>query len=150
MKSSVNNSLNKQLLPRSRILRGKEAFQHLFEKGVMIRGKYMDLRYLLFPDQPDTCLMGFVAGKRLGKAHQRNAIKRRMREIYRQHQSLVKEPSLTLKTGFHGIFIAKKIQVSYSLLEKDGIFLLSSIRFRKKPSTDLKKILHETFTDHPG
>jgi RNase P protein component len=88
----------------------------------------MDLRYLLFPGQRGTCLAGFIAGKRLGKAHERNLIKRRMREAYRQHQHLVRDIAESEPVGFHGLFIAKKAGTPYLLIEEECIRLLAAVQ----------------------
>ena len=73
------------------------------------------------------CLMGFIAGKRLGKAHERNLIKRRMRESFRHHQYVVRDIAQSLRVGFQGIFIAKKAGTSYQAVDKDCSELLQNV-----------------------
>ncbi len=128
MKDSANSKGRKYILPRSRILRGREPIQRLFKKGRIVREKHMDLRYLCIPGRPGLCLMGFIAGKRLAKAHERNLIKRRMREAYRQHQYLIRDITQSGETGFQGILIAKKAAFSYQAVEKECIRLLSKVQ----------------------
>jgi ribonuclease P protein component len=41
------------------------------------------------PDHPAAARVGLTAGKALGKAHERNRIKRRMREALRRHKALL-------------------------------------------------------------
>lgn len=128
MKDSVNNNERKFTLPRSRILRRRESIQRLFQSGKAVRERHLDLRYVLDPDQPGICLMGFIAGKRLGKAHERNTIKRRMREAYRLHQHLISDLTDSAAVGFQGIFIAKKTGTSFATIEKECVRLLKTVR----------------------
>ncbi len=126
MKDSANSHERKYTLPRSRILRGREPIQHLFQGGKVLRQRYIDLRYLFFPDRPHDCLVAFIAGKRLGKAHERNAIKRRMREAFRLHQYLIRDITQAEAIGFHGLFIAKKTTTPFELVERDCVLLLKA------------------------
>ena len=128
MKGSANNIRRNYTLPRSRILRGRENIQRLFRKGRVLREKHIDLRYLILPGQPGICLMGFIVGKRLGKAHERNATKRRMRESYRHNQHLVSELTESGTSGIHGIFIAKKAGIPYQEMEQQCRSLLMRVR----------------------
>lgn len=72
--------------------------------------------------------MGFIVGKRLGKAHERNATKRRMREAYRHNQHLIRNLTDSGVTGIHGIFIAKRAGVSFQDLEQQCRILLMRVR----------------------
>ncbi len=126
MKYSANSKGRKYILPRSRILRGREPIQRLFRKGRVLRERHVDLRYLSFPGQPGLCMMGFIVGKRMGKAHERNLIKRRMREAYRQHQYLIRDITQSGEIGFQGIFIAKKSAISFQIIEQECVRLLNA------------------------
>ncbi len=132
MKDSASNDERRYILPRSRILRGREPVQRLFRKGRVVRDHNMDLRYLVFPGQPEICLMGFIAGKRLGKAHKRNVIKRRMREAYRLNQHMIREVAKSEQIGFHGIFIVKKADAPFSAIELECKRLLAAVRSQLK------------------
>ena len=127
MKDSASNLPRKFLLPRSAILRGREQIQQLFRIGKVYREQHLDVRFLLFPNDVTRFQVAFIAGKRLGKAHERNAIRRRMKEAYRLHQHLLRETAETRNTGFHGLFIAKKAGVPYAIIEQECIRLLNRV-----------------------
>ncbi len=92
----------------------------------------MDLRYELLSGQTGICLVAFIAGKRLGKAHERNLTRRRMREAFRQHQHLIRDPAESGHAGFKGIFIAKKACVPFRTIEQECIRLLTNVQHRMR------------------
>lgn len=128
MKSSANNRERDYKLPRSRILRGHKQIQRLFKEGSILKGRHIDMRYLVFPEPAGTCLAGFIAGKRIGKAHERNTVKRRMKEAYRYHQHIIRNAAETGNFCFQGIFIAKKSGIPYTEIEQDCVLLLSTLQ----------------------
>lgn len=126
---SSNPIRHRRTLPRSMILRGKKNFQRLFDQGSSLRSRHIDLRYIPLDGEP--CLMGFVVSRRLGKAHSRNKIKRRMREAYRLHYyDILGETCSRVSHGFHAAFIAKDITADYHAIEHDCIRLLTILRDR--------------------
>lgn len=121
-------------LPRAKILRGQKNFQHLFDAdATTVRDKYMQLRFLVFPDAEAGCMMGFIVRKKLGKAVQRNRVKRLLKEAYRLHQHLLFDVVKTTDKGFHGALMAntmdlnsQQAQQSVSkLLQKAQAYILS-------------------------
>jgi ribonuclease P protein component len=64
------------------VLREREAFDRIREKGRRIHGRFCTLTYL--SGDPEPGLAAFVVGKRCGNAVQRNSLRRRMREIHRK------------------------------------------------------------------
>lgn len=108
---------------RSSTLRGKSHFDRLFREGNRLSVSNVDLRYLVFPDPATGCLVAFVAGRKLGNAVIRNRCKRRMREAYRLNR-----PSFSGTFGFHGIFISKKPDVPYILVQQDIRDLLNRLQ----------------------
>ena len=120
---------SKNFLPRSMILRGKKNFQRLFDQGSSLRARHIDLRYIIL--EGESCLMGFVVSRRLGKAHKRNQIKRRMREAYRLHyHNILEESCSQISQGFHAALIAKNSTADYHAIEHDCIRLLTRLRDR--------------------
>ena len=75
-------------LPRSRILRGKDAFSSLFRRSSVLRGRHLHLRYrILNPGEERQ--VAFITPKRIGGAVVRNRVRRRMRECYRTNQDML-------------------------------------------------------------
>ncbi|MDI6401247.1 ribonuclease P protein component [Balneolaceae bacterium ANBcel3] len=137
MKYSVSSLSKDCKLPRSRILRGRESIQRLFRTGKALKEQHLDMRYLIFPGSEDACQMAFITGKKLGKAHRRNLLRRRMKEAYRKHQHLIRNIALAEQLGFHGILIAKKADIPYRIIEKECINLLTlAAKAMKKGGTD--------------
>ncbi|MEM9079826.1 MAG: ribonuclease P protein component [Verrucomicrobiota bacterium] len=67
-------------LPRSRTLKSRADFQAVREKGQSASGKFLVLASLPKPGQPQF-RFGLITTKKTGKAHERNHIRRLIREI---------------------------------------------------------------------
>jgi ribonuclease P protein component len=80
-------------------LRRNSDFQHVRQIGKSYASPLMVLAFLR--NQLDHSRFGFVVNKHLGKAVQRNKIKRRMREAMRLRRQ-------EIKPGFDLVFIARK------------------------------------------
>lgn len=127
--SSVSASGNDFSLPRSKILRGRKNFQRLFEEpAVIIRNTFVDLRFRIFHKSGDECLMGFVVKKQLGKAVRRNRVKRLLREAYRLNQHLLTDLFSKRPMSFHGVLMAKTLEVSFRDVEDNVKELLQKAR----------------------
>jgi ribonuclease P protein component len=74
-----------QRFPQREVLKKKGSFQRLLHKGERWTGFYMTVYYFQAKDRQ----IGFGVSRRLGKAVQRNRIKRWLREIYRKHRFLI-------------------------------------------------------------
>ena len=126
----LNNHSKQQGLPRARILRGKKRFEKLFSDGRVIHEKKIMLRYFL-DDEAPTYNMAFIVAKRLGKAVDRNKIKRRMREVYRRNLYMLDALYGNRKNeipGFYGAFMAKSVNLDYTQAESEIIKLLEKLK----------------------
>ena len=70
-------------------VKSHEHFQKIVENGQAYVDSY-GVFYIL-PSENGQCQLGTAVGKKLGHAFLRNQIKRRMREVFRKEQSLLKE-----------------------------------------------------------
>jgi len=72
------------VLPRAERLVANRDFQRVYRQGRSYVSSLVVLYVLPTPgDPPPATLVGFVASKKVGKAHDRNLAKRRVREAYR-------------------------------------------------------------------
>jgi len=110
--------------PHERIKK-KNDFLFIYKQGKRYRGKYFILIYI-FSDLSFS-RMAVVAGKKMGNAVKRNKIKRRMRELFRQHKSL-------LVTPLDMIFLPQKEihEASWQELQKDYAEALNSVSQKKQ------------------
>lgn len=69
-------------LRKREILRGKKSFDEVFQRGRVLRGKYVNIYFI---ESQDTKI-GFCLSKAFKKAVERNRIKRLLREIYRNEK----------------------------------------------------------------
>ena len=83
----------------------------------MQRGKLLMLNAVPI-ENSGPCRIGFVASRRLGGAVVRNKVRRRLREIVRQHQHELRE-------GFWVVLVARKDAVTsdYRVLEHEWLRL---------------------------
>jgi len=71
-------------LPKNEILKSNNDFKKVIYSGRRIDKRFISVYYL--KASPPARKVGFIVAKRIGKAHIRNKIKRRMREIYRKNR----------------------------------------------------------------
>ncbi|MEX0771922.1 MAG: ribonuclease P protein component [Balneolales bacterium] len=128
---SIESKGNRPLsLPRSDILRGKRNFQRLFKEGSSLSEQHVSLRYVILSDASENNLIGFITGRRIGKAHERNYVRRRLREAYRLDQHILADYYKAGTPVFHVAFIAKTKQVDFATLQEECVRLLK--RFKTK------------------
>lgn len=100
------------MLPKKYRLRKKIEFQSVYNKGHSLAGKHLVMYCLHRPELKEN-LIAFAAGKKIGKAHVRNLIKRRMREAFRKQM-------FNIEGKYYIILIAraKALTISSAELEK--------------------------------
>ena len=98
-------------------LKKANEFKRVFSQGNRRYGRYVIL-YLLSGDQENN-RVGFIVKKSIGKAVQRNKIKRRLREIWRLKGK-------EIITGSDIIILAKKeiLEASFAEIEQEVVRLL--------------------------
>lgn len=93
-----------------RRLKGKKRIEHLFRIGDVLHSKHLLLRYLYF-DEGDSFQLGVSVAKRsFNRAHDRNRIKRQIREALWANKNLLRVSGL-------GMFVFKgRVQVKTDVL----------------------------------
>ncbi|MBI4744332.1 MAG: ribonuclease P protein component [Actinobacteria bacterium] len=93
-----------------RLLKNKD-FINVYKQGKIVRNP----SFLLFYIKNETTKnrVGFSVSKKTGKAHERNKIKRILKDIYIKHRNEIKD-------GYDFIFLVRKInkEDNYSDIEK--------------------------------
>ena len=92
-------------------------YERVKRDGFARRGKLLMLNVVPV-DNSDPCRSGFVTSRRVGGAVVRNRVRRRMREIVRQHQH-------DLRGGFWMVLVARRdaVYASYQQLEHEWLRL---------------------------
>lgn len=73
--------------PRARRLRTRTEFQQIYQQGQLHRDEHFRIFYVKkAPTEPGR--LGLSVSKKLGKAHERNRVKRLLRETFRLHPEL--------------------------------------------------------------
>lgn len=110
-----------KLLPKKYRLRENSDFKRIYKTSHSISDSNLVLYYR--KNNRSNTRLGFSISKKIGKAHERNLLKRQMREIARKNIN-------NLLPGFDLIFIARqKIKgKSYHDVEKSMVYLFNKGR----------------------
>jgi ribonuclease P protein component len=103
-------------LPRWRILRASADFSAVRASGQAKPGRYLLLTAVPGPDPALPSKFGFVTPKYVGKAHDRNLVRRRLRAIAGQHAN-------GWKPGMHVVVLALRRAKEADFGQMEGEFL---------------------------
>ena len=103
-----------QKLPKRSILRGKDAFKHLFDNVSIIRTPVLAFRYRIVHNTENYIRVGFIAGKKIGKAHDRNRLKRVLRESYRCIRPALESTIMGKSYSIEGVIIVYSKYTRYA------------------------------------
>jgi len=114
--SSIENDMTPAgsfSFPKSRRLTKASEYEHVKQKGFTRRGKLLMLNVVAV-ENSGPCRAGFIASRRIGGAVVRNRVRRRLREIVRQHQHELRE-------GFWIVLVARRdaAEANYRPLEHE-------------------------------
>jgi len=113
--------------PKEERLKGSKDFKAVFQQCRKLDDARLAL-YIQFSSGPPARLFGVSVGRAHGKAHDRNKLKRRLREIYRVEKDRFRE-------GYRIILIPKRSAVSGSYAELRDSFLSLAKRAGLLPRT---------------
>jgi ribonuclease P protein component len=103
--------------PKSRRLTKASEYERVKRDGFTRRGKLLMLNVVAV-ENSGPCRAGFIASRRIGGAVARNRVRRRLREIVRQHQ-------YELREGFWIVLVARgdAADANYRALEHEWLRL---------------------------
>ncbi|HXG63923.1 MAG TPA: ribonuclease P protein component, partial [Blastocatellia bacterium] len=98
--------------PKSDRILKRDRFQEVYEKGRKLQGRHFTAFVLANPDGRSR--LGITATRKMGKAHERNRARRRVREVFRKNRWLV-------PPGVDIVINVKRslVEAAYSDLEGD-------------------------------
>jgi len=109
----------RQKLPKSSILRGRNAFDAVFSnKAKILHQSGLSFRFLyreLTEAAPNSACVGFISPKRLGSAPLRNRARRRVREAYRINRAtfIADLSNMQVIPQLQGVFIIKNADLAF-------------------------------------
>ena len=101
-------------LPRARILRTSRQFSRVRAEGTPRIGRFLLLTAVPAPEADTVSLFGFITPRYVGKAHDRNRVRRRLKAIA---AGLVE----SIPAGFHVVTLARRTvgQADFAALDKE-------------------------------
>lgn len=109
------------MLDKSNRLKKRKSFNYIYKAGKCISTPSLNIIFV--PNKLPKTKIGFSVSKKVGKAHTRNLIKRRLRASVRSH---IKE----IDSRLNYIFVAKSsiIDLSYADIDKIVVYLIEKAK----------------------
>ena len=98
------------MAPSLQTIRKRSKFLNVRDKGILIKGKFLNIQFLEEENLEEVIIIGYTATKKIGNAVNRNKAKRLMREVAKK---------VIRKYG--------KINSYYVLIAKNSIFSTSFV-----------------------
>jgi ribonuclease P protein component len=120
-------SPNRHTLKKHEILRSDKEIQEVFRKGKKIHGKYLTLYYLVKKKSGNDKIKVFfhIRKKDVGKAADRNRIKRLMREVHRLNKHVWYEKINDEQCLFLALSFKNHLLPNFEEVKSDYTFFLN-------------------------
>lgn len=122
----MNTSLT---LAREKRIRKRRDFLRIQRKGTRVFGRFVVIVFQTMNSLP-LGNFGITVPKKIGKAHDRNKIKRRIRHVFRHHQDLFSSKSM--------VIIAKESSSTASFKELETDLLTSCARMKSDKNRNFR------------
>jgi ribonuclease P protein component len=118
MFTAMSSASPRFFFPRTRRLTQPSHFARVKKEGEAVRGQFLTLGFLTV-EQSTPFHAGIVTSRRVGEATVRNRVRRRLRDIVRREQSLV-------KNGVWVVVVARPaaVRASYAALRDEWLRLV--------------------------
>lgn len=112
-------------MPRKYSMSRRSDFSRVRAQGKSKAGRNMVLS-VLRQEELEHFKVGIIVTKKVGKAHQRNFFRRRVRSLFQKHGE-------TLENGCYYVVIGRwrAVTASYAELEKEWLYLTKKLKVRQ-------------------
>lgn len=118
------------MLPRKNRIRKNKDFRNIYQHGELHFSQYFVL-HAFKSDKRGSTRIGIVPSRRIKKAVLRNKLKRRIREIFKQHSKKIKDGyDLVINTR------GDAVNASFEELKKDFDYLIKKSQLENQVTSD--------------
>ena len=115
-------------VPRSQMMNARAEFQRVRNDGQYRVGRYLIVSTLADEALPDS-KFAFVTSKKVGKAHQRNFVRRRFRDLISRHGAQIAENRYIVMVGRYST-----PDVEFAVLEQEFLKLCRKLQILDAPA----------------